>query len=202
MKDDNIKNNLLDRFLRNASLEEMEELYRLLDERDRKQKRGHHFSMSGKLDLDSMAKNMSKQIQEQLGMANLNMKKMARDLVVQLALQHKPDITERELNAIVDHMVPDSRKAEISKKLPPDLLMTMVEQFVETDVNSGLEWKKRYWEVFPDDIKLGIAGFLRGDIGKSELMRIAASCGVQTETVKKEKKKQARPVPPGIKRKP
>jgi hypothetical protein len=157
MSNDDIKNNLLNRFLRNASIEEMEELYRLLDERDRKQKKTS--GINGKLDLDSMAKNMSKQIQEQLGMANLNMKKMARDLVVQLALQHKPDITEKELNAIVNQMVPDSSRSSISKKLPPDLLMTMVAQFVESDINSGLEWKKRYWEVFPDEIKSGIAGF-------------------------------------------
>lgn len=199
MKDDDIKNTMLDRFLRNATIEEMEELYRLLDERDRKGRRGPGIGMGGKLDLDSMAKNMSRQIQEQLGMANLNMKKMARDLVVQLALQHKPDITDRELNAIVNQMVPDGRKSSVAKKLPPDLLMTMVIQFVETDINSGGEWKKRYWEVFPEDIKLGIAGFLSGDIGKEDLLRIAAECGSGTPAEKKEKKKRGMPVPPGFK---
>ena len=196
----NRSNNLLEQFLKNATVEEMEELYRLLDERDRRQKQRPQFGMSGKLDLDSMAKNMSKQIQEQLGMANLNMKQMARDLVVQLALQHKPDISEKELNAIVNHMVPESRGTDIAKKLPPDLLMTMVVQFIETDINSGMEWKKRYWEVFPDEIKLGIAGFLSGDIGKDELQRITAAFSSPAPAEKKDKKKRGMPVPPGIKK--
>lgn len=197
MKNDDIKNNLLDRFLRNATVEEMEELYRLLDERDRKQK--DSFGLNGKLDLDSMAKNMSKQIQEQLGMANLNMKKMARDLVVQMALQYNPDISERELNVIVNQMVPDSSSSVVAKNLPPDLLMTMVMQFVETDINTGMEWKKRYWEVFPKEIKLGIAGFLSGDIGKDELLRITASFSKPASAEKKDKKKRGMPVPPGSK---
>jgi len=199
MKNDDIKNNLLNRFLRNASIEEMEELYRLLDDRDRKQKKP--MGMNGKLDLDSMAKNMSRQIQEQLGMANLNMKKMARDLVVQLALQHKPDISEKELNTLVNQMVPENRSSAIAEKLPPDLLMTMVIQFVETDINSGLEWKKRYWEVFPDEIKLGVAGFLSGDIGKDELFRITAAFSSTSKAEKKEKKKRGMPVPPSSKTK-
>jgi len=198
MNNDDIKNNLLDRFLRNASIEEMEELYRLLDERDMKGKKP--YGLNGKLDLDSMAKNMSKQIQEQLGMANLNMKKMARDLVVQLALQHKPDISERELNAIVNQMVPESGSSSIAEKLPPDLLMTMVVQFVETDINTGLEWKKRYWEVFPKEIKLGIAGYLSGDIGKEELLRITAAFSSPSKTGNKDKKRRGMPIPPGSKK--
>ena len=86
MNNDDIKNNLLNRFLRNATIEEME-LYRLLDEKEKRDKKIP--GLNGKLDLESMAKNMSRQIQEQLGTANLNIKKMARDLVVQLALQRR-----------------------------------------------------------------------------------------------------------------
>jgi len=197
---DNSKNKILDEFLRNASVEEMEELYRLLDERDRKKTPGPGLGV--KLDLDSIAKNMSKQIQEQLGMANLNMKKMARDLVVQLARQYQPNITDRELAVIVEQMVPGGRKSAVAENLPSDLLMTMVVQFVESDINSGMEWKKRYWEVFPDEIKLGIAGFLRGDIGKDELLGITAAFSKGKGTVdKKGKKKRGMPVPPGRGRK-
>ncbi len=191
--------NLLEQFMKDASIEDMQELYRLLDERDKKQKES--FGLNGKLNLDSMAKSMSKQIQEQLGMANLNMKKMARDLVVQLALQYKPDISEKELNVIVNQMVPDSSSSAIAKNLPPDLLMTMVIQFIETDINSGMDWKKRYWEVFPDEIKLGIAGFLRGDIGKNELLKITAAFGAPSRTEKKGKKR-GMPIPPGPRKNP
>ena len=189
------KKNFLDEFLRNASAEEAEELYRLLEKRERENKKS--FGLNDKLDLDSMAKNMSKQIQDQLGMANLNIKKMARDLVVQLALQQKPDISQKELNAIVNQMVPEDRGPDIAKKLPPDLLMTMVIQFIETDINSGMEWKKRYWEVFPREIKLGIAGYLSGDIGKEEVLKITASFSEAAPAEKKAKKKKGMPVPPG-----
>jgi len=98
--------------------------------------------------------------------------------------------------------VPDSSSSALAKKLPPDLLMTMVVQFVETDINSGMEWKKRYWEVFPDEIKLGIAGFLSGDIGKNELLKITAAFGAPSPAEKKEKKKRGMPIPPGPRKNP
>jgi len=192
---------LLSEFLRNASIDDIYELYALLEEREKKQKR-QAFNLN--LDLDSMAKNMSKQIEKQLGMSNLNIKKMAQDLVVQLAIQYKPDITTEELNAILSQMVPDKR-TDIAKKIPSDILITMVAHFIESDINSGIEWKKRYWEVFPEEIKLAIAMFLRGDISKDELFKrvyllLSEKNGTMQEK-KTEKKKRGMPLSPNIKNK-
>jgi gamma-glutamyl:cysteine ligase YbdK (ATP-grasp superfamily) len=99
-KESELINTLLKNFLESASMEEIEELYKLLESRKNRFK-----GMSLNIDTQAMAKAMSESIQEQLGMANLNIKKMARELVAQLAIQHNPDISQDELNAIINHMV-------------------------------------------------------------------------------------------------
>lgn len=163
------KQKMLDDFLKNASPDEIKELYRLLEERE---KRGG----GGKVDVQNLAKTMSKQIQEQLGMTSLNTKKMARNMVVQMARKYKPDITDRELTQIVRSMVPE-KKPESAVTIPADILKTMVIQFityssgdmsVSEKKNMPQGWEKKYWSVFPHEIKILIAAYLNGNINKKD----------------------------------
>lgn len=160
---------MLDDFLKTASPDEIRELYRLLDERE---KRGGGL----RVDVSSLAKTMSKQIQEQLGMANLNTKKMAKNMVAQMAKKYKPDITDRELNQIVNSMVPD-RKPEPSVKIPSDIMKNMIIHFVAysngeisaaDNKNMPPGWEKKYWNAFPGDIKILIAGYIKGNMSRKK----------------------------------
>ena len=157
----------LDDFLKNASPEEIKEFRRLLDER--KKSRG-----GGGVNVRDLAKTMSKQIQEQLGVTNLNTKRMARDMVVKMARKYQPDITDRDLAKLVGAMVPTKRP--VSKvKIPADILKTMVIQFVSfTSGDIGQAdtkklpdgWDKKYWNSFSPEIKNLIAAYLAGTISK------------------------------------
>jgi ABC-type anion transport system duplicated permease subunit len=159
---------MLDEFLKTASPDEIKELYRLLDERE---KRGG----GGKVDVQNLAGTMSKQIQEQLGLASLNTKKMARNMVVQMARKYKPEITDRELAQIVNSMVPEKKSSAV--KIPADILKTMVIQFVAYSSgdmsisekrNMPQGWEKKYWDAFPEEVKNLIASYLKGNINKKD----------------------------------
>lgn len=159
--------NALDDFLKNASPEEIKEFRRLLEERKRSRS-------GGGVNVADLAKTMSRQIQEQMGVTNLNTKKMARDMVVNMARKYKPDITEKELALLVKTMVP-SKRPVARVKIPADILKTMVIQFVSyTSGEMGQAdrkklpdgWEKKYWNSFSPEVKNLIAAYLAGTISK------------------------------------
>ncbi|MFA5518327.1 MAG: hypothetical protein WDA74_03650 [Spirochaetota bacterium] len=160
---------ILNDFLKTASPHEIKELYRLLDERKKSR-------VGVKVDVQNLAKTMSKQIEEQLGISALNTKRMARNMVIQMARKYKPEITDRELAQIANNMVPE-RKPESSIKIPADILKTMVMQFIAYSSgnisasekrNLPQGWEKKYWNSFPQEIKISIAAYLNGDINKRD----------------------------------
>lgn len=160
---------ILNDFLKTASPDEIKELYRLLDEREK-------IGGGVKVDVQNLAKTMSKQIEKQLGMTNLNTKKMARNMVIQMARKYKPEITDRELAQLVNNMVPE-KKPESAIKLPADILKTMVLQFiayssgnmsVSEKRNLPQDWEKKYWNSFSQEIKISIIEYLNGNINKKD----------------------------------
>lgn len=172
MSIDDEKRKILEDYMRSASPEERKELNRLL--KSRQKKAVSDFKTPGmNMDVNQLARNMSKQINEQLGMADINIKKMAKDMVVQMALQHKPDISPRELTALVNQMVPEKRDSDILKKISPELLKSMIVQFVSYSTNSMPEkdlaelpegWTKKYWGIFSQDIRDLITMYLKNGI--------------------------------------
>ncbi len=169
---DDKKKKILDDYIKFATPEERKELNRLLKSREKSNVKG--FENQGlNMDVNQLAKNMSRQINEQLGMADINIKKMAKDMVVQMARQHKPDITPQELSAMVNLMVPDQKNNDISKKIPPELLKSMIVQFVTYSTGSMSEkdqaqlpdgWAKKYWNAFSQDIRDLITMYLKNGI--------------------------------------
>jgi hypothetical protein len=172
MDADEIKKKIIEDFIRDASPEEIKELNRLLRSRE-----GNKASNPGRMglnmDVKGLAKEMSSQISRQMGMANLNIKQMSRDLVVQMARQYQPGISEKELSALVEQMVPDKRKTAVPEKIPFDLLKTMIVQFVsystgtmqEKDMASLPEgWVKKYWNSFSPELRILINNYLKDGI--------------------------------------
>ncbi len=172
MSIDEKKRKILEDYMKTASPEEKKELNRLLKSRETPGA-GNLKSQGMNMDVNQLAKNMSRQINEQLGMADINIKKMAKDMVVQMARQHKPDITPQELSAMVKLMVPDQKDNDISKKIPPELLKSMIVQFVTYSTGSMPEkeqsqlpegWAKKYWNAFSQDIRDLITMYLKNGI--------------------------------------
>jgi len=172
MSIDDKKRKILEDYLKSATPEERKEINRLLNSREKKDINDYK-TQGLNMDVNKLARNMSKQINEQMGMADINIKKMARDMVVQMALQHKPDLTPKELAAIVNQMVPEKKENDISKKIPPELLKTMIVQFVTYSTGAMSEkeqsqlpegWAKKYWSAFSQDLRDLITMYLKNGI--------------------------------------
>lgn len=166
MAEDEELKRILDEFMKNASDEDIMELNRLLETR-KSSPRG------GAMDVNSIARDMSRQLNERIGLSEKNIKSMARDMVVKLAREHKPDITDAELRVLVRHMVPGPDYSGVAKKLPPAVLKTMILHFVTYGTGRMSEaekslmpagWTTKYWQVFPPEIRRLISSFLKGSL--------------------------------------
>ena len=174
MDKDRYLEEILSDFMKNASPDEVRELDRMLAQRKGRQ------GGAASLDPHDFARNMARDIKKQVGLTSENVRRTAVDMVVRLARQHKPDISEAELQALVREMVPGSSLGESSAAIPPEILKTMVMHYVlfrkgrmSVEDLQGLPpgWHHRYWELFPEKVKKDINRFLRGHLEAGEFWR-------------------------------
>ena len=183
MKKDNAANRILRDFMENASQDEIHELERLLKERESRRR----YSVP---DPAEMARKLSEQIHRQMGLTGLNIKSMARDLVIKLAKEHKPDITPAELKALVEQMVPSGSNSSAPRQpaVPPAMMKAMIEHFIAYSRGemkpSELEslphdWVQKYWDAFPRSVRKLLSVYIKGGIDTgtfwkriSEVLRI------------------------------
>ena len=169
--------------MENASQDELHELERLLKERESRRR----YSVP---DPAEMAKKLSAQIHRQMGLTDLNIKSMARDLVIKLAREHKPDITPKELRVLVEQMVPSSGNSTAPRQpnVSPSMMKTMIIQFIAysrgemephelEDLPDG--WVQKYWSVFPSSVRKLLSVYIKGGIDtRSFWKRISEALGV------------------------
>ncbi len=171
MKKESDARKILSDFMSSASPEEGRELERLL-ERKRKSR-----GPLGSLDPGGQARNMARDIQRQIGFTQENVRRTAVDMVMRLARQRQPDISDADLSRLVKQMVPGSHEPEMGKRLPPEILREMVGHYVLFRTGGMTEealraypagWHSRYWRVFPPEIKKNINRFLSGGMEPGE----------------------------------
>lgn len=176
MKKNDAAGRILREFMETASPEEIGELERLLKERESRRR----YSVP---DPAEMAKKLSAQINRQMGLTGTSIKTMARDLVIRLAREHKPDITHAELKAIVEQMVPSSggiTSTESRSAVPPEMMKSMVIQFVlysqgemvqaELD-RMPMGWVQKYWNAFPVSVRKLVSVYIKGGIDKKSFWK-------------------------------
>ncbi len=163
------RDNIIKQFLADATPAQIDELKRLLDKKNKS-------PVPGTVDFQKIAGKVAKQIHSQMGLTSSNLMQTAKDLVINIALQHNPDLTAQELNAIANHMVPGRKVV----KLPPDLLLTMIDQFVSygtgrmspgelQELPDG--WAQKYWNAFPDNIQKLISAYIKNEISEEEFSK-------------------------------
>ena len=165
MSDDK-RRKIIEEYLKTATPEERRELHRLL--KSKKMNENSLVRQGLNIDIKNSAKIMAGEINKQLGVTEKSIKKMARNVVADMVLQYKPDIADSELTAIINHMVPESSNK--AKKIPKELLQTMIVQFVSYSLGNMTEkekaqlptgWIEKYWGYFPEDIKYLIREYLK-----------------------------------------
>ncbi len=169
---------ILSEYLQNASPQETREIYELLALREKSRGSGTPNFQGLNLDVDSMARKMSKKIQEQMGITDVNIRQMAVDMVVRLARQHEPNITNGELQVLLKEMIPSQSENE-GRPIPGEILRKMAYQFVKysqggaTDYdsfNAPQGWVEKYWRLFPNRVRQLITAFLAGIVEDDEFI--------------------------------
>ena len=175
MSDDK-KRKIIEEYLKTATDEERRELNRLLKARDNSNNKLVRQGFN--IDVKNSAKLMAGEINKQFGVTEKNIKKMARNIVADMVLQYKPDISDRELMALVNQMAPMSSNKDV--KLPKELLKTMIVQFVSYSVGKMTDkekaqlpkgWAEKYWGYFSEDIRSLIKAYLKNGIDDNKFWR-------------------------------
>jgi hypothetical protein len=139
----------------------------------------------GGIDPRGMAESMARNVKEQLGKLG-DVGSIARKMVTDMIREKEPGIGDEELKVLLDSWLPGTRSggtaegvptAQSNAPVPPDVLVTMVSQFVaeargtlsdseRSELPRG--WRERYWESFTHPIRELIDAHLHGRLGEVE----------------------------------
>jgi hypothetical protein len=123
-----------------------------------------------------MAKELSAQIGTGTGIAGL--RETVRDMAVRIIKQQAPELTESQIAELTAAWIPGGESA--ADKLPADLLFAMASQFVRFSLGRMTEaedkrlrsemdaWPERYWQAFPEVVKLIIKDLVDGKTTEEE----------------------------------
>ncbi|MDR2101210.1 MAG: hypothetical protein LBP43_01405 [Treponema sp.] len=119
------------------------------------------------------------------------LKETIREMAVRIIRQEAPELTDQQVEELTRAWVPGGKvsgtespgspdESSGEKRLPPDLLGSMIEQFIAFStgrMSSGEDkalrsemgsWPDRYWKAFPQVVQLIIRDFLKGEITEEE----------------------------------
>jgi hypothetical protein len=127
----------------------------------------------------SMAENMAEKVKQQLG-GMLDVQAISRQIVSDLIRQKEPNISDDELEVLLKNWLPGSTRTDVEQtaeqeKISPDLLITMVSQYVsarqgtlsqQEQAQLPENWQSRYWESFPEHIRAQIRAHLSGQLNE------------------------------------
>jgi hypothetical protein len=134
---------------------------------------------------------LAKEITAQLNIdGNIEgLKKSVRDYAMRIIKQQAPELTDDQIDKLTGSWIPDkaswagSRKKRTSdsdQSIPRNLLASMVDQFIsfsigrmEEEEDNALRremgpWPDKYWNAFPQVIRLLINDFLKGEMDEPD----------------------------------
>lgn len=144
-------------------------------------------------DPQRMAKEITEKINTGIGGGIESMKKSVQDMIIKLLKEHAPELTEDQINELCQAWLPDraGTKKDSSGNLPPDVCLSMIEQFVsfscgemKESVDKNLReeigaWPQRYWNTFPPVVRSIITDYLKNKITEKDYKsRIVIALGL------------------------
>jgi hypothetical protein len=129
-----------------------------------------------------MAENVAEKVKEQLG-GMLDVRAISRQIVTDLIRQKEPNISDRELEVLLDNWLPGTARSRESAAQPaaapeqmsPDVLVTRISQYVsarqgtlskEEKDRLPKNWQSLYWASFPDELRRLIREHLNGRLNE------------------------------------
>ncbi len=156
---------VVDYILNHATTAELEVISEAL-------KRRHSSQRPDGFNPRAMAENMARTVNDQLG-ASLDVVEISRKIVADMIREKEPQISEEELQVLLDRWLPSTQTEEQPETLPPDVLLTMIGQFLqarqgrlppEEQKELPDDWQTRYWKIFPENSQQLIQEHLDGRI--------------------------------------
>ena len=135
-----------------------------------------------------MAENVAEKVKQQLG-GMLDVKTISRQIVTDLIRQKEPNISDRELDVLLDNWLPGTAHTRATQpagapeqgaepeRTAPDELICLISQYVSArqgtlsrDEMETLpeDWQSRFWTAFPDEIRGRIREHLNGRLTEVE----------------------------------
>ena len=141
---------------------------------------------AGMPDPKKMAQELSGQIN--VGASIEGMRETVRNMAVRIIRQEAPELTDKQIAELTAAWIPDRTSGSGGNSLPSDMLLEMIDQFVNFSsgsMNPAEEkklrqelgaWPERYWKAFPEVVKLIVKDYLNGEIdNKTYRSKIAAA---------------------------
>jgi hypothetical protein len=137
-------------------------------------------------DPGSMAKELTAQLNIEGNIESL--KNSIRDYAIRIVKQQAPELTDEQIEELTSSWIPEKvsgaksggkRKGGFDESIPRDILASMVDQFVsfslgrmEEEEDNALRremgpWPDKYWNAFPNVIRLLIKDFLKGEVDEA-----------------------------------
>lgn len=135
--------------------------------------------------LSDMVTSSTSQISEQMKIPIDQIRNSVKDMVLRLIKQNAPEITDEQLNILLDEWMPGTTKKSKKKQsgLPPDALLAMIRQFIAFSVGQMPkeeeatlrkempDWPEKYWSAFPEAIQISISSFLKARMDEKDFWK-------------------------------
>jgi len=143
-----------------------------------------------------MSKEITEKINAGISGGIESMRKSVQDMILNILKEHAPELNEKQRNELCQAWLPDGigksgKSGGKGSSLPPDVLLSMIEQFIafshgemQESVDKSLRdemgtWTERYWNSFPPVVQQLIADYLKDKITEKEFKsRICIALGL------------------------
>jgi hypothetical protein len=141
-------------------------------------------------DPQKMAKEITERVNSGISGGIENMRKSVQEMIVKMLKEHAPELNEEQINELCQAWLPsDSADSgtvgkavgeTVDGAIPPDVLLSMIEQFVsfshgemKESVDKNLReqmgaWPERYWNNFPPVVRQIISDYLKNKIPEKD----------------------------------
>jgi len=141
---------------------------------------------------EKMAQEMSLELGGGTDQIMKGMRRSILEMIVRICKEHAPELDEHQISELCNAWMPGTStgKGDSGESLPPDVLISMIEQFIsfsngtmKESVDKSLRdelgaWPQRYWDAFPAVIRQIITDYLKDKITEKDFKsKIAIAIG-------------------------
>ncbi|GBU27472.1 hypothetical protein R84B8_01004 [Treponema sp. R8-4-B8] len=132
-------------------------------------------------DPQRMSKEITEKINAGISGGIESMKKSVQEMILKILKEHAPELNDKQRNELCQAWLPDGiGKTSQGSALPPDILLSMIEQFVSFshgEMNESTDkslrdemgaWPERYWNSFPPVVRQIITDYLKNKTPEKE----------------------------------